>query len=97
MMGMQHETRAGSRRSNSSSDVQYVVARRHIGAIADAEDMGVHSHRVLAKRHVEHNIGGLAPRAPATPRFRCGCAARAPPIRAISFADSAITFFALVR
>ena len=36
-------------------------ARRHAGAVADAEDMGVDRHRRLAERYVQHNVRGLAP------------------------------------
>jgi hypothetical protein len=60
MMGMQHEL-VGNHALQLELHVQHVLARRHIGAIADAEDMRVHGHRMLAERHVEHDIGGLAP------------------------------------
>src|SRR4051794_2369152 len=42
-------------------DLEWVVAGRHSRAIADAEHVGVDRHGVFAKRHVEHDIGGLAP------------------------------------
>ena len=41
-------------------DFERRVAGRQPGAIADAEHVGVDRHGVLAERHVEHDIGGLA-------------------------------------
>ena len=37
------------------------LAGRQAEPVADAEDMGVDRHRLLAEGHVEHDIGGLAP------------------------------------
>ncbi len=95
MMSMQHEL-VRDHALQLQLHVEHVLARRHVGAIADAEDMGVHSHRVLAKRHVEHDIGGLAPR-PGNDSISARVRGTTPPNSRISFSDSAITFFALVR
>ena len=77
-------------------DLERGLARRHSGAVADAKHMGVDGEGLLAERDVEDDIGGLAADARAAspaPRAR---AAPALPCSAMSFCDSAMTFFALV-
>jgi len=38
-----------------------VLARRHAGAVGDAEDMRIDRDRRFAEGDVEHDVGGLAP------------------------------------
>ena len=40
--------------------LQRVAPRRQAGAVAHAEDVGVHRHRRLAEGHVEHHVGRFA-------------------------------------
>ena len=44
----------------SELDLERGLAGRKPRAVADAEHMGVDRHRVLAERHVEHDIRSLA-------------------------------------
>ena len=72
-MGMQHEFRRDYL-LQPQFDLERRVARRQSGAVADAEHMGIDRHGVLAKGHVEHDIGGLAP--DAGQRLHLGAGAR---------------------
>lgn len=95
MMRMQHELRR-DHLFETELDLERRLAARKPGAVADAEDMGVDRHGVLAKGHVEHDIGGLAARA-GSDSIPARVRGTSPPNSASSFADSAITFLALVR
>lgn len=41
-------------------NIEHGLAGRETRAVADAEHMGVHRHRVFTESHVEHDIGCLA-------------------------------------
>jgi len=94
-MGVQHEL-GRDHLLQSEFDFERRVAGRHAGSIADPKHMGVHRHGVLAKGHVEHDIGGLAPGAGQGLKLGAGARHEAAEF-GDQFSDSAMTFLALLR
>src|SRR5262249_32780269 len=70
---MQHELRRDDL-LEPKLDLERRLARRKTGAIADAEDMRIDRHRMLAIGHVEHAVRRLA--AGARQRLNLGAGAR---------------------
>ena len=81
-MRVQHEFRRDHLRGQARPPA--ASCRAPAGAVADPEHMGVDRHGGLAERHVEHDIGGLAP--DAGQRFqRLALRGTSPPYSSISF------------
>ena len=73
VMGVQHEF-GRDHLLEPEFDLERSIAGREPGAVADAKHVGIDRHGVLAKGHVEHDIGGLA--AGAGQRLDLGAGAR---------------------
>ena len=73
------------------------LSRRQPEAVADPEDVRVHRHGRLAESHVEHHIGRLAADSGQLDQRVAVGRNLAAMIADQRLADSAITFFALLR